>query len=135
MTELLEQYDHIDGFHEGLAAVCTNEGIGFIDIYGEMIISPKYEKTEDETDQDKVYGFSEGMSVFLQKGQYGFIDKWGYIIVSADYNKLSPLNECVAAAQLNEKWGFINHRGRVFIPFIYDFAQSFHEGICWVQKK
>lgn len=134
MIELLEQYDHIDGFHEGLAAVWTKGGVGFIDIYGEMAISPRYEKNASESGLYEVYRFSEGVSVYFENGKYGFIDKLGYTVISADYKKLLPINECVSAAKLNEKWGFINHRGRVFIPFIYDYAQNFHEGICWVKE-
>ena len=41
--------------------------------------------------------------------------------------------EELAPVQLGDKWGFINHRGKVVIPFQFDKAGSFQEGFARVK--
>jgi len=69
--------------------------------------------------------------------QYGLIDTSGKEITPAKYDLIDDndfYNHRPAAALLNGKWGFINQKGEQIIPFLYDDASYFTEGLALVKK-
>lgn len=74
---------------------------------------------------------------------YGFIDKKGSIINQAHlYNRVRQFSECLAAVQKSTtkkseekgKWGFINSHFDEVIPFNYQDAKSFVNGLAAVRE-
>lgn len=47
---------------------------------------------------------------------------------------VSPFNEELAAVCKNEKWGYVNTKGELIIPCIYEYANDFSEGLACVSK-
>lgn len=149
-------------FHDGIAAVCKDEGWGYIDKSGKEITSFKYEFASD---------FSEGLAGVYIDGSLGFIDKEGkeiipfvwdcwtaifkdgvavvekdekYYLIDKKNNQLCAINdgygmsEGLMITSTNEngsyKNGFIDKYGKEVIPCIYDSAESFSDGLARVVK-
>jgi hypothetical protein len=68
-------------FTEGLAAVATEQGVGYINLNGDFVIEPKYKYA---------IGFSEGRAVVGQmidgKEVYGYIDRSGKEVIPLQYS-------------------------------------------------
>lgn len=80
----------------------------------------------------RVYNSCGQYAVFQQNGLYGFSERHsGKVVVPAQYeavfnyyaNEHSP-----TAVKRKGKWGFVNMKGRVIVPFKYDTAQHFGYG-------
>jgi len=58
----------------------------------------------------------------------------GKIIQSeVKYDDILNISEGLVGVKLDNKWGFINNKGEIAIPFIYEDASSFREGLAGVQ--
>lgn len=56
------------------------------------------------------------------------------MIIRPQFEEVEDFDEDgTAAAQLNEKWGFIDKEGRVLVPFKYESPVSFSGGLVWFQ--
>lgn len=124
----------ISAFSEGMAAIITNEGVGFINTNGELVIPTVFEHVDHMTMTNTHYMFKEGLSSFVKGGKCGYIDKKGDIVISSEYDSASPFNEGIAAVSKEGKWGAIDKNGKVVIPIEYDFVQPSSEGVCGVFK-
>lgn len=118
------RYGYCDQFSEGLAAVKTRKGWGFIDKSGQMCIRPNRNITIR-------HGFSEGLcAVESEYSGYGYIDRHGELIIGPQYTCCMSFSEGLAAVNLNGKWGYVDRAGIVKIPFDFVSAESFADGIA-----
>lgn len=75
------QFDSINTFSEGLAAVQINNKWGYIDTAGRIVINPQF---------DQASSFSGGLAAVTASGHTGTIDKEGkYVVNPGQYNILS----------------------------------------------
>lgn len=120
-------------FSEGYAVVYTANGK-----YGYL-----KESDLNYSDIDYVYDkagrFHEGYAFVKLKGKGAIINKQFKVVVQDNdkYIICSRFNEGLACVQsrVNKKYGFIDVKGRIVIPCIFDDAGSFSEGLCKVSKK
>lgn len=118
------RYGYCGQFSEGLAAVKTRKGWGFIDKSGQMCIRPIRNVTVR-------HGFSEGLcAVESAYSGYGYIDRYGELIIGPQYTCCISFSEGLAAVCLNGKWGYVDRAGKVKIPFDFVSAESFADGIA-----
>ena len=140
-------FDNIStGFSEGLLAVAINNKLGYINNNGDVIIEPVYD--------DVIYSDLPGMGGM---GGMGGMDDEGYMdgneppslyenctITAIDgnnmedygfYNTPHDFFEGLAIVKLGDKYGYINKKGQIVIPIIYDYATSFYNGIAKVDIK
>ena len=120
-------YGNIWGFgNNKTTIVINNNKYGFIDNYGNEIISCKYEEAYSSLDE---------LAPVYKNGKWGFIDIKGRMIVPFKYFKAYPMKNGMAAVQgLNYLWGFINIEGKEIIPCKYRAVHSsFEEGMAGVQ--
>ncbi|MBI4748795.1 MAG: WG repeat-containing protein [Acidobacteria bacterium] len=152
------QFQSVNGFQEGLAAVQIDNKWGFINLQGQVVIQPEFEIA---------YDFSEGLSLVFKDGKYGFItpsgdwqippqlisassfhngrakilviaqdeaesygfcDRQGKLVIPAEFEDASNFSEGLAAVRKNGKWGFIDAEGKVVVPFQFQTADSFSSG-------
>lgn len=125
-----KQYDGMDNFSEGLAAVNLNDKYGFIDKNGQEIIPCTYENAYYLG--LKSLSFSEGMAAVSKNGKWGFINQTGDKVIPFIYDWAENFSEGLAAVELKGKYGFINKNGEQVIPCIYDSANKFSEGLAGV---
>lgn len=65
----------------------------------------------------------------VQQGNlFGLYDSKGEMIIPVDYKSLFLPSEGLIAVLKEDKWGFINKRNDVVIPFLYDKGRAFHSG-------
>lgn len=76
---------------------------GWINRYGEWIISPLYEEAND---------FQEGFASVKKEGKWGFIKRKGTYLVSPKYDMAGNFKDGFAKVELNGKVGYIDKRGK-----------------------
>lgn len=65
--------------------------------------------------------------------KYGLINyETGETIIPFKYEKLGEISENLLCAELNDKYGYIDLKNRVVIPFRFDDAENFSEGLARV---
>ena len=125
----------VSEFSEGLAAIRTSEGVGFINTNGELVIPTVFEDVDWNTMLNTHYMFKEGLSAFVKGGKCGYMDKQGNTVISPEYDAASPFDQGIAAVAKDGKWGTIDKSGKTIIPMEYDFVQIPSEGVCGVCQK
>ena len=115
------EYDDVSEFHNNLARVQKNGKYGFINTKGTVVIKLKY----DDCKADTCYG---NLLAVAMNGAAGFINKKTKKIVipcmyEPDFENRD--NYCFnssdyANVKLGGKWGVIDKKNRVVIPFLYD---------------
>lgn len=121
------KYTAFGDFHNNRAAVRVDSLHGFIDKSGFEVIKPQFYS---------VSKYYNKITVFRKyNGQVGFMDINGKIFYESDYEILRYPHLNCAAARKNKKWGLIDLKGDILIPFIHnDYIREF-EGIIAFKKK
>ncbi|MEH7417857.1 WG repeat-containing protein [Neobacillus drentensis] len=126
-------YDHAGDFQDNdLAIISLMSKTGVINEKGYLIVKPKY---------DTIQPFSEGRSVVNDHEGFKVIDESGKEVTEKAYSFISPAYKegRVEAAendvQGNYLYGYLNKRGKVVIPMIYESTNEFKEGRAVVKEK
>lgn len=118
-----------DDFHEGLARVEADDGLGgYIDTMGNVVIPCKWKTAEN---------FSEGLALVQnQNNAFLFIDKSGNTVITCDpyLSHEEGFHEglCVVQDKRSDRYGFIDKSGHIVIPCQWEDACSFAEGLATV---
>ncbi len=108
---------------------------GLMDRKGKALTEVKYDYFEN---------FSEGIAIVKSDGIPGILDTLGNEKLFPDYQSVLSLHEGLAAVysggEYNEqgeldggKWGFIDRKGTLVVPIIYDNGRIFSEGLSLMQ--
>ncbi len=127
------EFDDVQSFSEGFAAVKKDDKWGYINIRGEWIIRPQLDGRKFP------YPFREGL-VLATIGQ----DKWGFMnrreewVIEPIFDRSKSFNQGMAAVEKHGKWGFMNIRGEWIIrpqfEDIYSFGAPYvYEGVVFVR--
>jgi hypothetical protein len=141
--EIIEpRYNYAQNFSKkGIVAVIDDSGWVYIDKRGEKIIRPHI------VDNGPDY-FSFGLARFNKNNRYGYFDESGRVKILPQFDYARSFSDSVAAVCkgctfrkndehteiINGKWGFINLKGDLVIPFIYDEASDFKNGHAKVKE-
>ncbi len=124
------QFDLAYPFTDGLALVKKGDLFGYIDEKGSYVIPPKY--TDATT-------FTNHVAWTVEKGGAPtLIDEDGEtLVVLKDAENVWAFSEGLAkfgraVSDTKSKYGFVNLKGEVVIPAIYDSAEPFSEGLAAV---
>ncbi len=125
------KFSKASDFRHGLAEVSLDgKSFGFIEPGGRTVLPLEYE--------DFLYGFQDGYVPAKKNGKWGIVNAKGKTIVSHDYSYIYYYFDGLVNARKSdgqkEKYGFLNEKGEVSIPFIYDNARPFEEGLACVSK-
>jgi hypothetical protein len=109
------QYQWINDFHEGLAAIETANSWGFIDVTGRVTIKPQFAHAGD---------FSEGLAMVANsirgddpKRRVGFIDTTGKLVIPMQFTDAKDFSDGLAAVKQNGQWKYIDKTGNVVFQF------------------
>jgi hypothetical protein len=92
-----------NSFSEGLAAVYGDQGKGFIDNTGKMVIKCRYVGD----------GFSEGLAGVVKDDKIGFIDKKGNMVIKPAYESIwQPFSHGMAYVWDGKRLVYIDKTGR-----------------------
>lgn len=101
------QFRGIEPFREGLARFHHEDGMGFLDTLGKVVIEPKFQKASD---------FSEGKAAVWIDGRCGFIGKSGEFVVSPQFTKCMDFKGGKAIVyEKNQRVGLIDTLGNFII--------------------
>jgi hypothetical protein len=131
LAKVVQKYEIICNFKDGLAEVCKDGKWGFIDKNGNEVIPCKYDPIEDSDN-----GFFEGLAVVMTNNYEKFhvINKKGDIAFTHSYSWVSKFSEGLSLVSKNSKMGYIDTSGKEVIPCTYDLAYEFSEGMAIVYK-
>ena len=124
------KYDDVEEYHEGFARVKKDDRYGFVDKMGREVIPCEY---------DWATGFHDGLALVQKNGEECYIDKdRREVIKLAELGILSAweFSEGLAAVicEPGGKRGYINKAGQLVIPYKYDEANAFHDGLAKVKE-
>lgn len=114
---------------EGLVRTVKNGKYGFVDANGKMVIPAEYDYAKD---------FNNGVAIVKKDKETFYINKANTFIIPAttsDYSAVYGFSEGFAVANNAQyKYGFIDKKGNVVIPFTYDDASEFKNGLARVEQ-
>ena len=118
-------FENTMGFREGLAATKLNGKYGYIDMEGRWVIKPTFEFT---------YMFSEGLAMVRIGKDFAWIDRQGSIVIDPQSFEATEngFREGRLAVKRDGKWGFIDSKGKLVIPFQFEKPASFSGGVAQV---
>lgn len=135
------EYANAESFAEGVAAVRTQESRwGYMDKSGKWVIQPQFFQAQS---------FSEGLAGVRLGDKWGFINPQGAIAIPAQFylprtstpsGEIEPYSTTpglpfsggFAMVRLGDKAGFIDKTGQFVIAPQFADAESFSEGLAWV---
>lgn len=119
------------GALENDRAIVEYEGkIGYINSKAELVIPFKYETFTNARQEGAFDGMYAKVAL---KGKYGVIDRTGKVIIAPTYPKMGAVGTLIAIEKAG-KWGFIDLNNQWKIQPIYEFAESFSDGLGIVQN-
>jgi WG containing repeat len=122
--KIAPSFDDALPFSDGLAAVRVAEKWGFINESGKEVIQPQFE--------DAFY-FRQGVGVVSSDSGFALIDTSGKTIAGG-FQFIDLISEGRIPVSREDRSGYLDLRGNVAIPFIYDAVNAFSEGLAAVEK-
>lgn len=138
-------YDVIQNFSDGMAAVCKGHLWGYVDPLGTFVIPCSYHSSNyydngvmDDWGEygapDEANDFHEGLIMVMKNRMAGFLNKQGKTVIPFVYKRAKDFSERLAAVKTSQKWGFVDKEGNNVIPCQYDTVASFKEGLVAAVK-
>lgn len=124
------QFDDITSFSKGHAAVSIKRAFGFANSDGKVVIKPKYYS---------VTPFDDLIAVRISPAsRYHLIDSRGTPIPGKSVEDIVTergkwLSEGLAAFGDDNKYGYLDSKGKVAIPPVFEFARPFKNGFAVVK--
>jgi hypothetical protein len=134
-SRLPGEYEGCGSLSEGLIAVRTPAGWGYLDAAGRGVIPPRFSAAGD---------FADGLApVKEESGLCGYVDRKGALAVPPAFRTCAPFSGGLARVDLGraesdrERWAFVDRAGRVVIDGAalrpgFDSAADFHDGLAAV---
>ena len=78
--------------------------------------------------------FFGGLSAFNYGRNKGMIDKSGKTIVKPEYDMVMYCSDGLIPVQKNNKWGFLDTKSNIVVPFEFENYGFFVNGLAYVSK-
>ena len=145
---------------KALAAVQLSGQWGFIDLNGELVISPKYDNAGDFSESsdglylapvkvggvwgyvdskgrelimskfDYAWNFSGSFAAVMIEGAVGYIDRTGLYTIDPRFVHGGAFHNGRAPVRIGDKTGYINDKGRLLIPAKFHDGGEFNNGLA-----
>lgn len=119
------EYDDIQQFADGIAGVTKNTKTAFINQNNQVVI--------DWAEREYQGEFSYGLNYYHDKGKNHVIDTKGKVLFSTPYH-IRYIDEAHIIIIKDEKYGLLNHQGKMILPPIYQYIASEKQGLIAVAK-
>ena len=126
-----------EDFKDNIATVETNEGRGFMDSNGRIVVFQSLSGFGE--DYCEFEDFSEGLAVVHEcaldgEPKKGYMNKLGKIVISTEYDEAYAFSNGMAKVAKNGHYGFVSADGRLVVNCIYDDAIDYSDGIGIVKQ-
>lgn len=118
------RYDSVWRFSEGLAAVKSGDGWGYIDLTGKLVLPHQY---------DQAYPFENQMAIVAVDGRFGVIDPAGDWVLEPTYQQVFPYDSDRFQVRLAGQNGIIDRHGNWLLPARYEYIDPPSENRIHVQ--
>lgn len=135
MAEIINKYDHIGEFYQGVAIVVKDNLYGAVLTGGYEIVPPIY---------DYISPFKDGYAQAIRKGECRILDLSGreckryndkLIAIPSKYDEVRDFKDGYACVKLNGLWGAVDTQGNeIFAPQFY-FLSDFVGGTAKYKKE
>ena len=135
MVEIIDKYDHIGEFYQGVAIVVKDNLYGAVLTGGYEIVPPTY---------DYITPFRDGYAQAIRKGECRILDLSGreckryndkLIAIPSKYDEVREFKDGYACVRLNGLWGAVDTQGNeIFAPQFY-FLSDFVGGTAKYKKE
>lgn len=105
---------------------CDNNTFVFLDTLGNNVLDKTFNSATDF--------YTDYANVVIDR-QFGIIDKAGNIKHFEEYDKIFWYTDSLGIAQKDSLYGFINVKGEVLIPLMYQDVSFFNEGFAGINLK
>lgn len=118
-----EQYSHAYIFAEGVAAVVSNDKVGFINRQGKVVIDFQYPYFK-ENEKSVSFVFRNGYcSMFDESGKCGIINKKGEWVLNPTYDYIATPMFGKRIFMNDGKYGVLNDSLQIAIPAEYTYIE------------
>ena len=122
------KYDSIGDFKDGFSIVKMSNKFGFIDSLGKELTPITY---------DYLTSFSEDVATAINNNHWWLLNTKGEKIQlfyndSLNYRMVDSFREGLCCVKFEDKIGYINKKGNLVIPLLYDEGTRFEDGIAFV---
>ncbi len=128
--KLTLKVDEVGALVNDRAIVEFDGKVGYINGKAELVVPFKFEVFTNSRQDGAFDGQYAKIAV---KGKYGIIDRTGKVIIPATYPKMGAVGTLIAIEKAG-KWGYIDLNNQWKIQPIYEFAESFNDGLGIVQN-
>jgi WG containing repeat len=118
-------FDDAAQFSDALAAVKIGGKWGYVDETGKIVIEPRF---------DEAYRFLEGVASAKLSGDFVVIDRSGKVLARGYGLTIGVVSEGRIPVSKDDKFGYLDLRGNLAIPLIYDSGDSFGDGLAPVSS-
>ena len=130
LSQLLNQYNHVDIINQDLAEVAKNEKWGIVDYSGKLI-TPLFDMAPRMNGNTIIVGNNDedGGDIL------GLIDNKGNTLLPMKFKEILKLSDgMICVCDMNNKLGYanVNEEYKITIPCIYDYASNFLKGYAFV---
>lgn len=125
-TLIPAQYDHISFFSKDYALFSEDGKTGLIDLDGKIVLPAVFET---------IMEYDESHVIIIENERYYVVDIQSQqkTTTGHDYLLLANEDDLVVALQDN-KYGYITKDGKIAIPFKYEYATPFYDGIAAINE-
>ena len=134
---------------EGYAVIKKNGLYGYVNHNNQIIIACSFCYAETFSGEAAIVKTSGKIACHYQSKNYKYYTRrieefedgtWGLVnlqgeLIADGYEDIKEFNDGLAAAKKNGKWGYIDKKGKVVIPFRFVKAKSFSDGLAAVAFK
>ena len=121
------QFDEVEDFSEGFAAVCYDGKWCFVNKQGKFVFDKQFKEC---------WGFHEGLAKVKLDDRIGYIDTIGNFLIEPQYFEGSNFSDGLAFVQKDKNGylGYVDMENNMVIPPKYDCLGIFKEGLAFAGR-
>lgn len=119
--ESVDIFKHIEGNSH-------NYKVGLMNSFGKIVVECKYDMS--------ISSFNEfGLAQVRRDHLYGFIDTTGNELINCKYQSVGKFKDELLPVRLNDKWGYVNIKGKTVIKHQFEGTLGFSDGMAIIIKR
>lgn len=119
-------FAYLTTFSSGLAIFSDDDKSGLVNLKGEVVLPAIYESIVEHNEKELI---------IIEDEKYALVDIPTKSKTNKSYDYLSFANEAgMFVASENGKYGYVDAKGNILIPFKYVYATPFYEGVASVNE-